>query len=122
MNKSTTKGAKSPEKHAAKLPRARVMWAVKDPSGIELCASQEDAAFKVGIAEDGDEAMSCYPLVIIEPDSAAQARQIVKAAPFLQLSEGEKVERLAALFAGEFDDGVGQARAVLAAVGMGGGK
>lgn len=96
-----------------KLPRGRVMFVAL--SGRHLTGS----TFKnYTSAEDPDAIIRGAFLPAID---TTQARQIVRAAEFLRLSTEDKVERirrhLAQNWTGSYEE---DARAVLAAMGMGG--
>lgn len=98
-----------PNKPTAKLPRARVMY--QDPSGA--------CWFYAGTCK------AAVPAAVIPTHTAAQARQICKAAKFLQLSPEEQREFLSFAIQDELgrsDSPFNAALECLRVMGLGGGK
>lgn len=107
-----------------KLPRARVMWG----DTAELKGKGRVDARPAQWSPD------LIPVAVIPTHTAAQAKRIVKAAPFLQLTEEEQVEQMAeAISDSKFRKGIFRllaeeiqddyrsiARAVLKCMGLGG--
>lgn len=103
---------KTPTKPTApRMPRARPHWALVAPYRGFIRATHEAKAMK---ATPDD--YYCHCAVIPTP-SASNARQIVRAAPFLMMGEEEQVETLRKLLARNWTGSYQEdARAVLAAI------